>query len=210
MKVSLKKYFLSIIIILIIFVLLSNLSILNASNRTFYSVDDLPEQTTCLVLGTAKYFHSGRENTFYINRMKAAVKAYKAGKCKTIIVSGDNSLLDYNEPEDMKSSLITLGIPEQRIYCDYAGGRTLDSVIRFKTIFEQKSGVVISQKFHNERAIYIAKANGIDLIGYNAKDVTAFNGFRTKIREILARTRAYIDVNILHSQPRHGGDKIKI
>lgn len=127
--------------------------------------------------------------------MHAAYLAYTSGKCAKFIVSGDNRHHDYNEPDMMKDSLSKLGIPTENIYCDYAGGRTLDSVIRFKMVFGQSSGIVISQQFHNARAIYIGKSHNISLIGLNAEDPTAFSSFKTKFREVFSRTRAFLMLN---------------
>ena len=92
---------------------------------------------------------------------------------------------------------------------DYAGFRTLDSVIRAKEIFGLETFTVISQKFHNERAIYLAKKYGIQVVGFNAKDVEGRSGFKTKLREYFARTKAVLDV-ITGKSPKFLGDKIKI
>jgi len=163
-----------------------------------------------LVLGTAKYLVGGGENLFYSYRIAAARDAYAAGKCAKLVVSGDNRHRSYNEPQTMKKSLIEQGVPADDIYCDYAGGRTLDSVVRFKHIFGQSSGIVISQEFHNVRAIYIGRANGIELTGFNAREVATYNAFRTKMREVFSRALAVLDVQLLHSEPRHYGEKIPL
>ena len=91
------------------------------------------------------------------------------------MVSGDNRHANYSEPEEMKASLVSRGVPASDIYCDYAGGRTLDSVVRFKQIFAYAYGIVISQEFHNERAIYLAEHYGVKLEGFNAREVNVFN-----------------------------------
>lgn len=119
---------------------------------------------------------------------------YKAGKIEVIVISGDNSRNDYNEPEDMKNELMRHGVPENKIYLDYAGFRTLDSIVRMEKIFGQKSFTVISQKFHNERAIYIAHAQGLHAIGYNAEDVNIYRGFKTQVREKFARVKLFLDL----------------
>ena len=106
-------------------------------------------------------------------------------KIEFIVISGDNSKKDYNEPLDMKNELIKAGIPPEKIYLDYAGFRTYDSVIRLDKIFGQKKFTVISQDFHNRRAIYIARHLNLQAIGFNAKDVDVYNGFKTKLREKL-------------------------
>src|SRR5690606_3791527 len=128
---------------------------------------------------------SGFVNRYYQYRIDAAVALYKAGKVDYFIVSGDNGTKDYNEPEDMKNDLIAHGIPEERIYLDFAGFRTLDSVVRMEKIFGQRSFTVVSQEFHNRRAIYLAQRQGYDAVGLNARDVTAGYGFRTQVREKL-------------------------
>lgn len=188
----------------------ANLKVIGFEERSVGNVTALPVAKACLVLGTSKYLASGRENLFYKFRIEAARQVYEAGKCSVIVVSGDNRREDYNEPEDMRESLVEQGVPVDKIHCDYAGGRTLDSVVRFKHIFGQATGIVISQQFHNARAIYIGKANGINLTGFNAQEVGAYNAFRTKVREVFSRARAVADVEILHSEPRHYGEPIPL
>jgi SanA protein len=191
------------------FVAYVNLLVLSCRQYTENRVDDLPVERACLVLGTAKFLVGGGENLFYSYRIAAARDAYAAGKCAKLVVSGDNRHKSYNEPQTMKKSLIEQGVPAGDIYCDYAGSRTLDSVVRFKHIFGQSSGIVISQEFHNVRAIYIGRANGIKLTGFNAQEVPTYNAFRTKLREVFSRVLAVLDVE-LHSEPRHYGEKIPL
>ncbi|WP_370214466.1 SanA/YdcF family protein [Mesoflavibacter profundi] len=124
-------------------------------------------------------------------------------------MSGDNSRKDYDEPSTFKSDLIQLGVPETDIYLDYAGFRTLDSVVRAKKIFGLENVTIISQKFHNERAIYLAENFNLNATAFNAKDVSNRYGFKTKIREYLARTKAVIDV-IMNKQPKYLGPKVEI
>ena len=188
----------------------ANLVVISHKEFTHTNIADLPKENACLVLGTSKMLSNGNLNLFYQYRMNATVEAFAAGKCSKIVVSGDNRRNDYNEPDQMKQSLIAMNIPSEVIFCDYAGGRTLDSVLRFKDVFGQSSGIVISQGFHNERAIYIGKNNGINLTGFNAKEVDAYNGFRTKFREIFSRVRAVVDIEILQSKARHYGQPIAI
>jgi SanA protein len=126
-----------------------------------------------------------------------------------VIISGDNSKSTYDEPTDMKNELVKRGIPESVIFLDYAGFRTFDSVIRAQKVFSQTEFTVISQQFHNERAIVIARHYGIKAIGYNAKDVTAYNGFKTKVREKFARVKLFLDF-IIGNEPKFLGKKIEI
>lgn len=193
-----------------VFAVYANLKVIGFEELSFGNVAELPVEKACLVLGTSKYLSSGRENLFYTFRIAAAKQVYATGKCSVIVVSGDNRRKDYNEPEAMKQSLVEQGVPADRIYCDYAGGRTLDSVIRFRHIFGQTSGIVISQQFHNARAIYIGEGHGIALTGFNAREVGAYGGLRTKMREALSRVRAVADVEILESEPRHYGEAVRL
>ena len=180
-----------------------------ASKKTYNSVAKIPKNNTALLLGTGKYLSNGNVNLFYTYRIRAAVQLFKAGKVNYILISGDNGSKLYDEPTTFKEDLMAAGIPESRIYLDYAGFRTLDSVVRAKAIFGQESITVISQEFHNERAIAIAGLKGIKAVGYNAKNVSGKNGFKVKVREVLARAKVVIDWMIM-KQPKFLGEPIKI
>jgi SanA protein len=162
-----------------------------------------------LLLGTSRNLKNGDKNDFFFNRIEAAVELFKSGKIMNIIISGDNSKTDYNEPTDMKAELIKNGIPDSLIYLDYAGFRTLDAVVRARDIFGQNSFIVISQKFHNERAVYLARKFGINAFGYNAKEVLAYKGFKTKLREFFARDKMFLDL-FFGVKPKFLGEKIII
>ena len=152
----------------------------SASDKVFNSTKEIPHNKVGLFLGTGKILSNGRINLYYKYRIEAAAKLYKAGKVDFILVSGDNSTKDYDEPSTIKADLIEKGIPSSKIYLDYAGFRTLDSLVRCQEVFGQNSITIISQQFHNERAIYIAKRKNIDAVGFNAKDVNVHYGFKTR------------------------------
>jgi SanA protein len=207
-----KKRILKVILILtgiaLCCILLAEWSINSATKKFLYSnVQHMPVQKAGLLLGTSRLTANGYLNQFFQHRINAAVELYKAGKIKYIIVSGDNSRANYNEPKDMKEELVKAGIPADHIFEDYAGFRTFDSVVRCKEIFGQDSVTIISQQFHNERAIYLAQRKGIYAIGYNAPEVKAYNGFRTKLRERLARVKLFVDL-LLNQQPKFLGEKV--
>ncbi len=194
-----------------IFTLFCNWRVRHATSPyLFQSAAQTPHNKVGLVLGTSKKLSNGMPNQYFYNRIKAAVELYESGKIDRIIISGDNSTKYYNEPQDMKEALMEHGIPENRIYQDYAGFRTLDSVIRCKEIFGQNQITIISQKFHNARAVFIARHHQIEAIGYNAKDVNKAAGFKTNVREILARVKLFIDLYVLDQQPKFLGEKIEI
>ena len=157
-----------------------------------------------LVFGCHDRFQD-RENLYFRYRIDAAEALWKAGKLRGLIVSGDNRRPDYNEPETMRRALIARGIPAERIVCDYAGLRTLDSVVRAKEIFGVNEVTFISQRFQNERAAYLARANGMTVAGLNARDVEGRGGLKTKVREAGARVQMWLDVHVLKTRPKHLG-----
>jgi len=207
---NLLKIFLLLIVAGFLFIVFANYSIKKDSDSFIsYSVSDLPKVKTAVVLGTNKSLSNGNPNLYFKYRIDAATELYKSGKIESIIVSGDNSVKGYNEPEQMKLDLIANGIPADKIYEDFAGFRTLDSVVRAKEIFGQNKVIFISQKFHNERAVFLAQKFGIEAFGYNAKDVNKYAGLKTNLREYLAKAKAYLDI-WFNVEPKFGGEKIEI
>jgi len=177
--------------------------------RLFDDPATLPKTRAALVFGTTSRVQ-GRENLYFRYRIDAAYEVWEAGKVDVIIVSGDNRTRFYNEPRDMRQALIERGVPNDRIVSDFAGLRTLDSVVRAKEIFGADPVLFISQRFQNERAIYLAKANGIEAYGYNARNVGTQAGFKTHVREVGARVKMWLDVRFLNTRPRHLGDPIDL
>ncbi len=178
-----------------------------SSNKQYNYTNSIPYNKVGLLLGTAKYLQGGWINLYYKYRIEATVELFNSNKIDYILVSGDNSRKDYDEPSTMKNDLIKKGIPSDKIFLDYAGFRTLDSVIRSKEIFGQNSITVISQQFHNERAIFIAKNKNIEAIGFNAKDVHINYGFKVQLREKLARIKMMLDL-IFDKKPKFLGEEI--
>ncbi|MBQ0768669.1 MAG: YdcF family protein [Bizionia sp.] len=210
MKKKIKIIIISAIVCPVILMLVSNYCIeKSARHKTFTEVSNIQNNKVGLVLGTTKRLQNGNINLYFKYRIEATVQLYNSGKIEFVLVSGDNGNKNYDEPTDFKNELIKRGIPENKIFLDYAGFRTLDSVVRAKVIFGQESITFISQKFHNERAIFLAEKNGIKAIGFNARDVSAKAGFKTRIREYFARTKAVIDV-IIGVNPKFLGETIDI
>lgn len=206
-----KKLSFYMLIILFFIVLLTFICdmVITHSAKGFISAnsDKVPYNKAGLLLGTSKLRANGKINSYYMNRIYATVILYRKHKIDFIVISGDNRKRTYNEPEDMKNDLMKYGIPANRIYLDYAGFRTLDSIIRMDKIFGQKRFTIISQKFHNQRALYIAHHYKLNPIAYNAGEVKAYYGFKTKLREKLARVKLFIDI-LTHKQPKFLGEKI--
>lgn len=197
-------------IIALIVIILINISITyKAKNYLFDDISNIKKNKVGLVLGSAKYTTQGNVNLYYKYRLEAAFQLYKSGKIKCILISGDNSRKDYDEPTDFKNDLIKKGVPENKIVLDYAGFRTLDSVVRAREIFGLTALTIISQKFHNERAIYLANHFNIDAVAYNAKAVSKRYSIKTSLREYLARTKASLDI-LFNVEPKFLGKKIEI
>lgn len=195
----------------IVFIAYTNATILHDPAPFIYNdLDDLKQHKVALVLGTSQRKVGGGDNPFFVNRIGAAVKLYQAGKIEKILVSGDNSEISYNEPKAMQKSLLEKGVPQDDIVLDYAGFRTLDSVIRARDVFGQNDLVIVSQEFHVKRAVYIARTLGIDAQGFVAEGVSVQFNIKTQIREVLARTQAWVDVHILNRQPKFLGEKEEI
>ncbi|MEC5126863.1 ElyC/SanA/YdcF family protein [Verrucomicrobiales bacterium BCK34] len=175
--------------------------------------DDLSavkKMTVAIVPGCSEYLRDGRRNLYFIYRIDAAVELYEASKCQWIIVSGDNGNKSYNEPERMKAALIARGIPEEKIVCDFAGFRTLDTIARARAVFQLEEAVIISQEFHNQRALFLASHFGLNAVGYDAREVGYAGGLKTRLREKLARVKTVLDVHVLGTGPRFYGDPLPI
>lgn len=160
---------------------------------------DASEYEWALLLGSIKYLKNGDENLYYKSRVETAAELYRLGKVKKIIASGDNSREDYNEPETMKCDLVALGVPESAIFADYAGFRTLDSVRRAKNIFNCEKLLVVSQKLHCKRALFLYEANAMQGSAACAANPNAKFSYRLRnnSRELLAWVKAWLDVKIL-------------
>ena len=176
----------------------------NTRNQIYFNINELPANDVGLVLGTSKFVRSGKENLFFRFRMEATARLWKEGKVKYLILSGNNDSEYYNEPVDMQRALMKLGIPASAMTLDYAGYRTFDSVVRCKDVFNQEKITIISQNFHNARALYIGNHEGMEAIAFAAQDVPDGYSFRTLIREYLARPYALLDVYVIRPQPEKG------
>ncbi len=175
-------------------------------DQIYQDIASLPPHDVALVLGTSKYI--GRTlNTYYSHRIDAAVELYKANKVTHFLLSGDNAHRSYNEPWTMKRDLLKVDIPDESIHLDYAGFRTLDSIIRAKEIFDANDFVIVTQAFHCERALYIANYNNIDAVCLAVPGPSGSAGLYVRMREVLARANAWLDLYIINTEPKYLGPK---
>ena len=168
----------------------------NAKGRAFDEIDSIKPASYGLLLGTTPQTRIGnRENLFFRYRIQAAAELYKAGKIEKILISGDENSLDgVNEPECMRDSLVARGVPDSVIILDGKGFRTIYSIINAREVFGLKSFTIISQQFHNERALYQAEHLGLDIDNiqaYNATSPKSKWAMITYIREYLARVKMF-------------------
>lgn len=175
-------------------------------DRIYENTSKIPKNQVGLVLGTSKYLPKGGINVYFKYRIDAAVLLFKKGKIDRIIVSG-NSTLNYNEPKMMKEMLIQQGVPSEFVYEDHAGFTTRDSVLRAHQIFRQLRFTIISEKYHIERAVFIACCEGLNPIGFADSNLKVQT--KIHIRETLARLKAVLDV-LWGTPPRFLGKKINI
>ncbi len=182
--------------------------------KIYDAVADIPPAKAGLVLGSSRRIRDYVANPFFRNRIEAAAELFKAGKVEYLIVSGNQARGGrprggYDEPADMREALIAAGVPAARIYRDYAGFRTLDSIVRARQVFGQDRVIVVSQPFHLARALFLARSKGLDDIGFAAKDVPLRFGVRTRLREIAARGIAVLDV-LWGTEPRFLGAPVAL
>jgi SanA protein len=196
------------VVVAFTFILASNIWVVE-STKDFIcsSYDSLPANSVALVLGTSNRLVNGAPNPFFLERIAAAASLYRKGKVSHFLLSGDNRTRFYNEPEEMRRALIKEGIPSAIITLDYAGLRTLDSIVRSKEIFGQNKIIIVTQPFHCYRALFISRYFNIDAVAFLIKGNSIDNSLKVNVREWLARTKAILDLYLLKTAPRHLGTK---
>jgi SanA protein len=181
-----------------------------SAGKLYSNAGEVPHRHVGLVLGCSRQMGNGTPNPFFAARIRAATELYQAGKIDYFLVSGDNHTRGYDEATAMRDGLLQAGVPSDRIYSDCAGFRTLDSIVRARDVFGLNQFTVISQEFHNQRAIFLARHNGVDAIGYNAADADLGDVSGTHRREKFAELKAVLDVYLLRTKPHFGGSRVAI
>lgn len=206
-------FFHTLILAIIVFIaslLLVDRWIASETAKDIYTdVKALPSQSVGLVLGTSKYIARSL-NPYYTSRVEGAITLYHNQKIDTILASGDNKHRSYNEPITMQKDFLKAAVPAQNIVLDYAGFRTLDSIVRAKKIFALDSFTIITQRFHCERALFIAKKHRIPAICYAVPQPKGGSALKLHVREIFARIKALMDLYIFHEQPHFLGTPLPI
>lgn len=213
-KIQIKRIalvFFAFMFVMVAFTIYANVKVeRTVKDRIYTYVDSIPYRKVALLLGTSPLDRHGLPNTYFTNRINTASEMYHAGKVDFIIASGDNHIKEYDEPTAMRDSLMAHGVPEERIILDFAGFRTLDSVVRAKDVFGCDSLTIISQGDHDARALYLAKANGIDAVAAVAPLRSGrWARIRLALREWLARDKMMLDL-LFDKKPHFLGEKITI
>lgn len=210
MKLSLTKFLrLGVwsLITILFFVLGTNIWVVQSTKSLIYTSETVPNNEVALVLGTSKRTSEGKPNRFFVERMNTAASLHLDQKIKHILVSGDNRTRYYNEPRDMLQALGDLNIPEADISLDFAGLRTLDSVVRCNEVFGQNKVTIVTQEFHCYRSLFIARYFDMDAVAVSADDGGPI-GNSLALREVLARTIAVLDLYVLQRKPKFLGEEI--
>ena len=191
----------------ILLIAVANLWVVNSTSENVYTAPEtLPSNDVAVVLGTARKLVSGKPNPFFEYRIKMAATLFQAGKVKYFIVSGDNRTKYYNEPIEMKKALVKSGVPDSVITLDYAGLRTLDTIVRCKEIFGQDTITIITQPFHCYRALFISQYYNMNAVAVMTEDPNPTD-VRVYVREYFARAKAVLDLYVFKTSPRHMGEK---
>lgn len=206
-----KRFVLGIFLLLLVVVIACNVWIVKSTEEKVYcDLERLPDHRIALVLGTSHRSVDGGPNPFFQKRIEMAATLYSMGKIDHFILSGDNSTKYYNEPVEMRKALIRKGVPASAITLDFAGLRTLDSVVRSKKVFGQDKITIITQPFHSYRALFISRYYEMDAVAMVADDPALHSTFKVRLREYLARTKAVLDLYIFKTDPRFLGEKEEI
>lgn len=155
-------------------------------DKVYTDMQQLPHREYAVVLGTAKFYSKDVPNEYYKYRLETATSLIQHNKVDKLLLSGDNKTPYYNEPKTMTNDLLKMGLSGNQIRQDYAGYSTFDSIIRAKQVYKLPPFTIVSQKFHCERALLVAKFRDIDAICYAAKYPEG--AYQVRIREIVARS----------------------
>lgn len=189
-------------------VLACNVWVIQAANAYVYSSPAaIPANDVGLVLGTSPRSREGGNNAHFRGRVESALLLYNRGALRHLLLSGANPSERYNEPKAMYQMLADAGVPKADMTMDFAGFRTLDSVVRAREVFDLDRLTIISQRYHVYRAVFIARHFGMDAVAYAAPTLPRRRSRRTELREIFARVKAVIDLYVIGKQPRFLGDK---
>ncbi|MCK9611561.1 MAG: ElyC/SanA/YdcF family protein [Bacteroidales bacterium] len=208
-KCRLKKIFRYLILCLVVLFVFANIIIYISSGKYIHSkIDKVPQSYTALIPGASVYA-SGEPSPILADRLDKGLELYKSGKIKRFLLSGDHGTRTYDEVNGMKKYLEKKGVPDSVLFTDHAGFDTYSSMVRARDVFEVDSVIIVTQKFHLHRALYIARKKGLEAYGYSS-DMRKYSSINyLKIRETFANVKAFFEV-LFNVSPKFGGEKIPI
>ena len=186
----------------LVFVLFANIWIIGSTRKQIFNSQDFSfASRTALILGTSYNTVKGEKNTFFQDRMITAGRLFEMGLANEIILSGSTTKY-YNEPLAMRTSLVELGVHDSILVADDGGVRTLDSVVRCKELFKKDEIIIVTQRFHAYRALFISNYYQLDAVVLITQPVASENVVGVLLREFLARPLAVLDLYVMHSKPK--------
>lgn len=197
---NILKYSISLFLLLVVFLAVCYFTVsFNAKGRTYDKVSEIPHNKYGLLLATSPIAPSGRRNFYFDDRIEATLELYNSGKIDYVIASGGDyrqpGKYGFDEPQALHDSLVKYGIPSERIIKDYEGQRTIYSIRNVRNKFGADSVTIISQPFHNERALFLADRCGVEAVAFNARErVKGFLRLKNHLREIFARPKMFWDI----------------
>lgn len=204
------KWILKLIMIVIALIVGINLFVKFEGERSLRSVEQVRGKSydAIIVLGAGVY-GNGEPTKILKDRLDRGIELYKAGAAPKMLMSGDNGKTNYDEVTAMKNYCLKQGVPAEDIFLDHAGFSTYESMYRAKAIFGVKSAVVVTQHYHEGRALYTAKRLGIKAVGVSAVEKSYTGDEARAVREFLSREKAFVQC-IIKPEPTFLGDKIDI
>ncbi len=203
------RWAVGLLFLVLVFVAATNFAVLRAGRgRILFQVDAVPARDVAIVLGTSPKIRGQWPNPFFESRLDAAAKLWHAHKVRHFILSGDNSRESYDEPTAMREALVKRGVPAEATTLDFAGFRTLDTMARAHAVFGQRSVIIITDDFHLPRSLFLAEAHGLDAVGFGGEPVPFRWSKKTRAREIISRSMAWVDIYVLHTQPKFFGPPV--
>jgi SanA protein len=203
--VGLTLFFAAIVVALVITVVTDR----SAGGHIVSSPDKAPSATAAIVLG-ARVYADGTPSPMLADRLETAIKLYKEGKVKKLLLSGDHGTTTYDEVNAMLKYCVARGVPDQDVFTDHAGFDTYDTMYRARDVFEVKDALVVTQQFHLPRAVYVARTLGLDATGVVADLRPYPNEWRNSLREWPARLKDFVQLHVTKAKPRFLGPVIPI
>lgn len=189
-----------------------NSIVIGDASEYVYGIEDIGslEKADCVLALGALVYSEDRLSLVLKDRVDYAIEIYKAGKADRLLFSGDHGQTDYDEVNAMMDYAISKGVPKEHIFLDHAGFSTYESMYRARDVFCVKSVIIVTQKFHVSRAVYIARALGLDAVGVNSDPRVYTTAAVDAVRESLARVKDFFSVNVFLPEPKYLGDAVPI